>query len=60
VFKSTYPDRDLPLPEIISYAWEFEGKQIQILTNPTEKDAICTLDGKEYAVPALDAIMVEI
>jgi hypothetical protein len=60
VFKSTYPDRDLPLPEIISYAWEYEGKQIQILTNPTENDAVCTLDGKKYTVPALDAIMIEI
>lgn len=49
------------LPAVHYSAWEADnGKTAHILVNPTEIDRVCTLDGKEITVPALDAVLIEI
>ena len=48
------------LPEILTTAWEVDGKCAQILVNPFDEDKICTVDGKTVTVPANKAICVEI
>ena len=48
------------LPEILTTAWEVDGKRAQILVNPFDEDKRCTVDGKTVIVPANNAICVEI
>ncbi len=53
--------RGITLPEILSTAWEsIEGKKVQILVNPHDRNVTCKLNGKSVTIPATDAIMVEI
>ncbi len=48
-------------PAVHCSAWETDnGKTAYVLVNPTAVDRVCTLDGAEITVPALDAILTEI
>jgi len=48
------------LPEILSSAWEADGKRVQILINAFDKDIVCKVNGNTVTVPANDAIMLPI
>ena len=48
------------LPEILTTAWEADGKRVQMLVNPFDEDKTCSLDGKTVTVPANNAICMEI
>ncbi len=48
------------LPEILSSAWEADGRRVQILINPFDEDKTCKVGEKEITVPANDAIMMTI
>ena len=48
------------LPEILSSAWEAEGKRVQILVNAFDKAITCKVGGKEITVPANDAVMLQL
>ena len=48
------------LPEILSSAWEADGKRVQILVNAFDEEITCKVGGKEMTVPGNDAVMVEI
>ena len=55
----TAAGRPLPLPEVIATAWQAEdGSRAQILVNPGDAPAVCRMDGKEYTLPAGDAILI--
>jgi len=48
------------LPRLLSSCWQGkDGKVAYIVVNPETKNATFKLDGKEYTVPALNAILVE-
>ena len=58
-FERQFSDRTVTLPAILSTAWEGEdGSRAQILINPTEAEAICTVEGKTLQIPALDAVLL--
>ncbi|MBE6891620.1 MAG: hypothetical protein E7481_06295 [Ruminococcaceae bacterium] len=48
------------LPEILSSAWEANGKRVQILINAFDKEITCKVGAKEFTVPANDAILLSI
>ena len=48
------------LPEILTSAWEANGKRVQILVNAFDEDKICTVGNKTVTVPANNAICLEI
>lgn len=60
IFKSSNPTRALQLPEILSSAWALGDKRVQLLVNPSERDIVCTLNGKKITVPALNGVALEI
>ena len=48
------------LPSILSTAWiSPDGKLAQILVNPQDKEATCSVGGKKYAIAPLSAIIIE-
>jgi hypothetical protein len=51
---------NLKLPSLISTAWELEGKKLQLLVNPSDDEITCKVCGKEFKIPALEAITIEI
>ncbi|MBE6658827.1 MAG: hypothetical protein E7604_10320 [Ruminococcaceae bacterium] len=48
------------LPEILSSAWEADGRRVQILINAFDEEKICKVGGKEMILPANSAKMIEI
>ena len=48
------------LPEILSSAWEADGKRIQILINAFDDDKICKVGGKEVTVPAGQVLCIDL
>mgnify|MGYP003499051897 CR=1 FL=1 len=39
---------------------ELEGKKLQLLVNPSDDEITCKVCGKEFKIPALEAITIEI
>ena len=59
-FSLSVSDRKIKLPAILSSAWEDEdGNRALLLVNPQDKEAFCTVDGNEYKIPPLDALLLE-
>lgn len=51
----------ITLPAVHCTAWEGDnGKTVHILVNPTDVDRVCSLNGSEITVPALNATLIEI
>lgn len=48
------------LPEILTSAWDAEGKRGQIFVNPFDEDKTCTVGEKIVCVPANNAIFIEL
>ncbi len=48
------------LPEILSSAWEADGKRVQILINAFDEDITCKVGGKEVTVPAGNVICIDL
>jgi len=48
------------LPEILSSAWEADGRRVQILINAFDEEKTCKVGGREMILPANSAKMIEI
>lgn len=48
------------LPEILSSAWEADGKRVQILINAFDEEKTCKVGGREMILSANSAKMIEI
>ena len=48
------------LPEILSSAWEADGKRVQILINAFDEEKTCRVGGKEMVLAPNSATMIEI
>ncbi len=48
------------LPAIHVSAWEADGKRVRIYVNPCEEDIVCSVDGHDICVPAMNAVLEEI
>ena len=48
------------LPEILSSAWEADGKRVQILVNAFDEEKTCWVGGKEMVLAPNSATMIEI
>ena len=48
------------LPEILSSAWEADGKRVQILINAFDEEKMCRVGGKEMVLAPNSATMIEI
>lgn len=48
------------LPEILSSAWEANGKRVQILVNAFDEEKTCKVGGKEMVLAPNSATMIEI
>ncbi len=48
------------LPEILSSAWEADGKRVQILVNAFDEEKTCKVGGKEMVLAPNSAVMIEI
>ena len=48
------------LPEILSSAWEADGKRVQILVNAFDEEKTCWVGGKEMVLAPNSAVMIEI
>jgi hypothetical protein len=48
------------LPEILSSAWEANGKRVQILINAFDEEKTCRVGGKEMVLAPNSATMIEI
>ena len=48
------------LPEILSSAWEADGKRVQILINAFDEEKTCWVGGKEMVLAPNSATMIEI
>lgn len=48
------------LPEILSSAWEADGKRVQILINAFDEEKTCRVGGKEMVLAPNSAVMIEI
>ncbi len=48
------------LPEILSSAWEADGKRVQILINAFDEEKMCLVGGKEMVLAPNSAVMIEI
>ncbi len=60
-FSCLYVDHPFTMPSVLTSAWEADdGRRAQILINPGETDAVCTVKGTQLSVPAMDAVMIEI
>lgn len=60
-FSCRYVDHRFTMPSVLTSAWEADdGRRAQILINPWEKDAVCTVNGKTLTIPAFDAVLMEI
>lgn len=56
-----FVERDVILPAILTSAWEsVDGRRAQVLVNPDERDAVCTVNGQTVTVPAMNAVLLEI
>ena len=54
-------ERNVILPKIYSTAWEADdGTKAQILVNPGDNETTCCVENKEYTVPPLNAILINI
>ena len=51
---------DHNLPEILSSAWEADGKRVQILINAFDEEKTCRVGGKEMVLAPNSAKMIEI
>ena len=61
LFPMSNPVRELALPAVLSSAWEAsDGSRALVLVNHLDSDQICTVNGKDVSVPALDAILIEL
>lgn len=59
-FSLSVSDHKIKLPAILSSAWEDEdGNRALLLVNPQDKEAFCTVNGNEYKIPPLDALLLE-
>ena len=52
-FKNTYP-------ELHTAAYEASGKRVQVIVNPWDEEKVCSVLNKEYSVPPLSAILIDI
>ena len=51
----------ITLPALHTTAWESaEGKRVQIVVNPKDREMTCRIGERAVTVPALDAVMIEI
>jgi len=50
--------REVFEPSVYTSAWDCHGKSAQILVNHIDNPVTCKIGGKEYTVPALDAVLV--
>ena len=58
-FSRTFSDRPLPLPAVLTSAWELpDGRRAQILVNPTKEIRTCTVNGQSVSVPPQDACLL--
>jgi hypothetical protein len=51
---------DIFLPSVYSAAWSYQGKNVQILVNPTDTVQNITVGDKTFTVDALDALLLNI
>ena len=51
---------DISLPSVYSAAWSYQGKNVQILVNPTDTVQNITVGDKTFTVDALDALLLNI
>ncbi|MBQ9760385.1 MAG: hypothetical protein IJW16_03435 [Clostridia bacterium] len=54
--KATFHDS---FPALHATAWEANGARALILVNPNSHDVRCTVEGKEFTVPALDGLLIK-
>ena len=59
-FTCQFVNHPFAMPAVLTTAWERDdGHRAQILVNPGETEATCTVKGQKLTIPAFDAVLVE-
>ena len=58
-FNSHY-GKKITMPTVLSTAWSFDGKRVQIFVNASEEAQTVKVMGKTITVKGLDAVMIEL